>query len=81
MKGPFCSMKDMFGKPGEGIHKMHFGNIATADTVLTVILAYIISYFTNFPLTLLLIILFTLAIFFHWLFCVPTSVNKYLGLA
>ena len=80
MKGPLCNMKDIFGKSGEGAHKFRFGNVAIVDTLLTIIIAYVISYFTDVPITLLLIILFTLAIFFHWLFCVKSPVNNFIGL-
>ena len=74
-------MKDIFGKPGEGLHKYRFGNVAWVDTIITITFAYIIAYFTSVPLTLLIIIFLLLAIVLHWLFCVPTSVNKYIGIA
>jgi|694.fasta_scaffold18050_6 hypothetical protein len=63
---------------GKGVHKFHFGNVAVFDFVLTIIGAGIISYFTEIPISITIILSLLLAIFVHWLFGIQTSVNKFL---
>ena len=38
-----CKYKDIFGKVGEGAHSVRFFNFAVVDTLLTLVLAYIIN--------------------------------------
>jgi hypothetical protein len=73
-----CKYKDILGQPGKGLHKYRIFNIAIVDVILTIIVAYLISYFykTHFFITLL--ILFILGIILHRLFCVKTTVDKFL---
>lgn len=68
----------MFGKPNTGAHKYRFFNIAIIDVVLTIVLAYVISWFFEYPLLLTLGILFLLGILMHRFFCVRTTVDKFL---
>lgn len=74
------SLANIFGKPGTGIHKLHFLGVAVWDTVFTVILAIILSVAFGIPITLTVVGLLILAIFLHWLFGVKTSVIKYMHL-
>jgi len=72
-----CKYKDIFGKPNTGNHKYRIFDIAIIDVISTILLAYIISFYTkNFPLTLG--ILFIIGIIFHRLFCVRTTIDKIL---
>jgi accessory gene regulator protein AgrB len=53
-----CKYKNMFGKPGEGAHSFRIFNIAIIDVLLTILLAFVISFLTgyNFMYVLLFII-------------------------
>ena len=76
---PFSKFKDIFGIPNQGVHKYKFLDASIVDYILTLILAVVWSYFTNFPLVLSTIMWFIIAIILHILFGVPTSAVKYLG--
>ncbi len=73
-----CKYKDAFGKPGEGPHKYRIFNIAIVDTLLTVLLAFIIAYFSSVSLVYVIPFTFILGIVLHRLFCVRTTVDKLL---
>ena len=73
-----CKHKDVFGKPGEGAHKYRIFNIAIVDTLLTVLLAYVIAYFSGISLIYVIPGTFLLGIVLHRLFCVRTTVDKLL---
>lgn len=75
----FCQYKDLFGKVGEGVHSYRVLNIAIVDVLLTIMLAYIIKFFTpKYNFGFILICLFILGIFLHRIFCVRTTVDKFL---
>lgn len=71
-----CEYRDMFAKPNTGPHQYRIFNIAIVDVVLTILLAYGISWYFNYPFLPTLGILFLLGIFVHRLFCVRTTVDK-----
>ena len=76
----FCEYKDIFGKVGEDIHSYRVFNIAVVDVVATIIMSYLLKIFifpkrSFFKLT---IILFLLGIILHRLFCVKTTIDKYI---
>lgn len=73
-----CPHKDMLGKPGAGIHSYRFLNLAIADIVMTLIASWLISYFYKLPFLLVSVVLFALGIFLHRIFCVRTTVDKFL---
>jgi hypothetical protein len=76
----FCEYKDIFGKVGEGVHSYRVFNIAIVDVIATIIMAYLLKIFV-FPkrsFLKLTIILFLLGIILHRLFCVKTTVDKYI---
>ncbi len=76
-----CEYKDIFGKPNEGAHSHRFLGLATVDLIGFVLLVFVIvSYFGTGVLSTT-IWLAILTIFIHWLFCVPTALNRQLGLA
>jgi hypothetical protein len=74
----YCQYKDILGKPNTGIHSYRIFNIAIADVLLTIIAAFLISYFFKFNFLLTLFILFLSGIILHRLFCVRTTVDKLL---
>ena len=65
--------KDIFGKPREGPHSYRFMNIAVVDTLLTIILAFIISIIFNLDLIKCIIYTFIIGEISHYLFCVDTQ--------
>lgn len=76
----FCEYKDIFGKVGEGVHSYRIFNIAIVDVIATIIMAYLLKIFV-FPkrsFLKLTIILFLLGIILHRLFCVKTTIDKYI---
>ena len=84
----FCKYKDIFGKPGTGVHSYRIYNIAIVDLFFTILAAYIIFVLKyknynllNLKFIKILLILLLLSVFLHWLFCVDTTVIKLLNLS
>lgn len=75
---PFRYFTNIFGKPGEGVHSYRFFNIAVVDVIATIIGAFIISFLFNDNFFSILLLLFLLGIVLHRLFCVNTTINKFL---
>ncbi len=73
-----CKYKYALGKPGVGIHSYRIFNIAIVDVLLTILAAYVISYFTKINIYYTLIGMFILGIISHRLFCVRTTIDKLL---
>ena len=71
-----CKYKNALGEPKKGIHSYRLFGLAIADVIMTILGAYLISYFLNISFTYTLIILFGLGIFLHHIFCVRTTVDK-----
>ena len=75
----FCKYKDILGEVGKGLHSYRIFNIAVVDVLFTIIGAYIIYlFFSNYFFVCILISLFLLGIVLHRLFCVRTTVDKFL---
>ena len=77
----FCQYANIFGKPNEGIHSYRLFNIAIVDVIFTILTAYLISYYfyNKKYFGYILLILFTLAIVMHYIFCVQTTVNRFIN--
>lgn len=73
-----CQYKHAFGKPGEGAHQYRIFNIAIVDTLLTLLFAYAISYYSGVSLVYVIPFTFFLGIVVHRLFCVRTTVDQIL---
>ena len=74
-----CKYKDIFGKVGEGAHSYRLFDIAVVDVTLTILGAFIIYlFFPQYKFLYILIILFIFGIIMHRLFCVRTTVDKFL---
>ena len=71
-----CQYQDIFGKPGEGVHKYRLWNMPVVDVLATIIGAFILAKLFNMSFLHTLIGLFVLGIFLHWLFCVKTPVTE-----
>ena len=74
----FCAYKHIFGKEGEGAHKWRVFNIAIVDLALTVVLGFAISWYFHVNFALVLALLLLLGIIMHRLFCVNTTINKFI---
>jgi len=73
-----CPYKDIFGKPKEGVHQYRLFDIAIVDVLFTIGGAYLVSKFTKQDFKLVLLILFLSGIALHRLFCVQTTIDKFL---
>jgi len=73
--GRLCQYRDIFGKPGQGLHAYRIFNIAIVDLLLTVIMAFVLSMFW-FSFTIWLLILVIVSIPIHYLFCVNTTLVR-----
>jgi hypothetical protein len=76
----FCRFKNILGKPKKGVHRFRFMNIAIVDTLLTFLLAYLlkISLFKETHYGIILGTCFLSGIFLHRLFCVKTTIDRFL---
>ena len=74
----FCKYKNIFGKPKEGVHSYRFLNFAIVDVVMTILFAFILSYFLKYSFRYIVLFLFILGIILHRLFCVRTTIDTIL---
>jgi hypothetical protein len=73
-----CKYKNILGQPDKGIHSYRLFGLAIADIIMTLIAAFIISYFLKYSFLKTTIFLFGLGIILHRLFCVRTTIDKLL---
>ena len=74
-----CPYKDSLGKVGEGIHSYRVFDVAIVDVIFTVIGAAIIHYLMpQYRFIVILTALFATGIVLHHIFCVRTTVDKWL---
>jgi hypothetical protein len=73
-----CKYKNILGEPNKGIHSYRLFGVAIADVIITILAAYIISYFFKLSFVKTLLILFLLGILLHRLFCVNTTIDRLL---
>ena len=73
-----CKYKKILGEPKKGIHSYRIFDIAIMDVIMTIIGAFFLSYWIQQPFWLVLLVLFLLGIFLHHIFCVPTTIDKFL---
>ena len=73
-------MQKIFGPIGEGIHSYRVFDIAILDVLFTIIGAYLIHrfVFSDIPFCQVLFGLFLLGIVLHRIFCVRTTVDKWI---
>jgi hypothetical protein len=76
-----CQYRNIFGKPNEGIHKTRFMSLAAMDLIGMILIIVFISYYWQTGLVSTTIIVSIITIIIHYLFCVPTAFNKFIGLA
>jgi hypothetical protein len=74
-----CPYKNIFGEENTGSHKkFRLFDIAFYDVIGTVLIAYAIHYYSKQNFYQILLILFLIGIILHRLFCVKTTVDKFL---
>ena len=75
----FCQYKNALGKVGKGLHSLRVMNIAVVDVLFTIIGAFMLYLiFPQYSYFLILGGLFLLGIILHRVFCVRTTVDKFL---
>ena len=67
--GKFKEYKNIFGKPGTGVHKLKFKGTSLFDYFATIVLAFVVTYMSNIPLVWSTIILFIIGIRCRWVQC------------
>lgn len=78
METPLCRYRNLFGKPREGAHSYRILDVAVVDVVLTLLVAWAISYTWNVMYWKCALGLFLVGIVAHRLFCVRTKVDGFL---
>jgi hypothetical protein len=73
-----CQYKNILGEVGEGVHSIRFLNMAVVDVLLTILGSYLLSLNFNWDFWITLVVVFTLGIILHRLFCVRTTIDKLL---
>lgn len=75
-----CPYKFILGIPRKGIHTYRmFGDVALFDYIGTIFLSYIMFKVTSIPFELATVIMFSLGIVFHYLFCIDTHTTKWIN--
>lgn len=74
----FCSYSNFFGEPQKGIHSRRLLGFAVIDIIFTIIGAWGFSMILNKPFIYCLLVLFVIGIFLHRVFCVRTTIDRYL---
>jgi fatty acid desaturase len=73
-----CPYTNIFGKPGEGVHSYRIFDIAVIDVALTIVVGIMIANSFKWSIWIVLGTLFFLGIVLHRMFCVRTTVDKWL---
>ena len=73
-----CQYKDLFGRPREGAHAYRLFDVAVVDVVAMIVVAFIIARVFGFVFWKSLVALFLLGIISHRVFCVETTVDKWI---
>ncbi len=76
-----CPYRDLFGKPGTGVHAYRFLDIAIFDYIATIFLSVVVTKLTGIPIVITTIAMFVLGIVLHALVGVNTNSVRFLGLA
>lgn len=75
MNSPLCKYKDIFGTPGEGIHRTRIPgtNAAAVDVIASLGLVWFLAAVPKIPITFSFLLVFGAAFILHLLFCVKTT--------
>ena len=78
MNFSLCPYKNLIGKPGEGTRKYRILDVAIFDVSMTILFCYGFSKYYKKDFKSILLIVFLLGIISHRLFCVRTTIDKFL---
>ena len=82
MYNPFCYFKNILGSPNSILHSVRIFNISVVDVILTLVIARVLQKKVlkncDYPYFVYVYGTFALGIFFHRLFCVRTTIDKWL---
>lgn len=70
-----CHFKNIFGKPGEGVHSLRLFDVAVFDVVLTVLATWGICNVTRWNPIVVFVGLLVFGALLHRLFCVNTVLS------
>lgn len=75
-----CKYRNIFGRPGKGIHQYRIFNIPIVDALGTIVLAWFLHkyLFSNRPYLHVLFFTFLLGVILHRIFCVKTPIDVFL---
>ena len=73
-----CTYKDIFGAPNTGVHRYRLFGVAVVDVLATVLLAWLLAKSFGWRMVVVLPFMFLLGILAHRLFCVRTTVDRWL---
>jgi fatty acid desaturase len=73
-----CQYKNMFGEPNTGVHSYRVLNLAITDVSMTIVGALLLAYFFKWNMVYTVAGAFLFGIVLHRLFCVRTTVDKFL---
>jgi len=78
-----CQYQNFFGAARTGVHSYRVFNLALVDILATFLGAFFLQrwVFPKKSYKEVLFGLFLVGIFMHWVFCVPTTLSQWLGLA
>lgn len=78
MEFSLCPYKNILGEPKKGIRKYRIFDISIVDFGATVITAFIIAKYFNLDFKIIMFILLLSGIILHKLFCVETTIDKFI---
>ena len=73
-----CKYANALGEPKKGIHSYRVFNIAIVDVIMTIFGGLIISFIFKISFWKTTLALFIIGIISHRLFCVKTTIDRYL---
>lgn len=73
-----CPLRDIFGKPGAGVHAPRIFGLAAVDVFGTIALALAFGHKSVIAFARALAVWMIAAIILHRLFCVDTALNVFL---
>ena len=73
-----CKYRNALGVPGKGAHSIRLGGVAIVDVVMTLVGACIIAHCARASVAWTAAGLFLFGIILHRLFCVRTTIDKWL---
>ena len=74
-----CPYKYILGIPEQGVHAARIGGLALNDTLMTIIAAALLSFFSGYSFLVTFLVLFILGEYLHIIFGVQTAFLTMIG--